>query len=235
MKHCSELSKSVGLINTFIYTLLLPLITTSYLAVAEEKKLAPLDPKFMGIHPMVLVNNGSTIIASHLASYNSPHNLQLLYKLSVKDVALVQLVRDGGLITIKPKPFNLQRLQRGESLTINADVYLGHFERGGLLTYKNMPLNFAKKLYSRTLTELKDSSKTQEYAAVKLRKNEKLLIHKIQKAPSFDHLLIIDEVASCLLKFNTSSAIPETSELHYKFFHCGTIMPLYYETEDFTR
>ncbi|WDE06770.1 hypothetical protein SG34_007665 [Thalassomonas viridans] len=213
---------------------LLFLLSTQVFAKKDSKELPPLDPKFMGVHPMVLVNNGPDILASYLPSYQVPKNHQLVYKLKVKNVALVQLVRDGGLITIEPKPFNLQRLMRGESMTVTADVYMGHFQRDGMLTYKSMALDFDRKLYWRTLTELAPSGKTREYDAVDLGKNHKLLIHKIQKAPSFDHLLIIDEVASCLLKFNTSSAIPKESELHYKFFHCGTIKPLYYETEGFS-
>lgn len=213
---------------------LLLLVSMQVFAKKDTKELPPLDPKFMGIHPMILVNNGSDILASYLPSYQAPKNHQLVYKLKVKDVALVQLVRDNDLITIEPKPFNLQRLMRGESISIQANVYLGHYRRDGMLTYKNMELNFDRKLYWRTLTELAPSSKTREYDAVDLGKNHKLLIHKIQKAPSFDHLLIIDEVAGCLLKFNTKSAIPQESELHYKFFHCGTIKPLYYETEDFS-
>ncbi|WP_281560012.1 hypothetical protein [Thalassomonas sp. RHCl1] len=212
---------------------LLLLLSAQVFAAKEAKELPPLDPKFMGIHPMVLVNNGSDILASYLPSYQAPKNHQLVYKLKVKDVALVQLVRDGGLITIEPEPFNLQRLMRGESVSIKADIYMGHYKRDGMLTYKSKELNFDRKLYHRTLTELAPSGKMQEYDAVDLGKNYKLLIHKIQKAPSFDHLLVIDAVAGCLLKFNTSSATPKESELHYKFFHCGTIKPLYYETQGF--
>ena len=58
-------------------------------------------------------------------------------------------------------------------------------------------------------------------------------IHKIQKAPSFAHMLHIDLEAGCLTRFRTSSPVPKENELLYKFLNCGTMKPLYYENEDF--
>ncbi|PKI18179.1 hypothetical protein [Colwellia sp. 12G3] len=211
------------------------LILLSHVSFAEDevKKLPPLDPGYMGVHGMVLVTQGSSIYASHLPLYKKPHNVQLLYKLDNKDLAILQTVRDSQLITIKPKPFNLQRLMRGEKMVIQADLYAGHFERGGMLVYENISLSFDKKLYVRTFDDIKPSSKQQEYDVVSLRQNYKIYIHRIQQAPSFDHILGIDLEAGCLGRFNTSSPVPKETELQYKFLNCGTIKPLYFETEDF--
>ncbi len=211
--------------------LLLPLL--SQVSFAEEKQLPPLDPAFMGIHGMVLVTHGSTIFASKLSRYQKPHNVQLIYKLDNKDLAILQTVRDSQFITIKPKPFNLQRLMRGEKVVIQADLYDGHYNRGGMLVYENISLTFDEKLYLRSFDDIKPSSKMQEYDVVSLRKNYKLYIHRIQQAPSFDHLLGVDLVAGCLGRFNTTSPVPKETELQYKFINCGTIKPLYFETEDF--
>ncbi|MCP4984616.1 MAG: hypothetical protein GY928_00730 [Colwellia sp.] len=211
--------------------LLLPLL--SQVSFAEEKQLPPLDPAFMGIHGMVLVTHGSTIFASKLSRYQKPHNVQLIYKLDNKDLAILQTVRDSQFITIKPKPFNLQRLMRGEKVVIQADLYDGHYNRGGMLVYENISLTFDEKLYLRSFDDIKPSSKKQEYDVVSLRKNYKLYIHRIQQAPSFDHLLGVDLVAGCLGRFNTTSPVPKETELQYKFINCGTIKPLYFETEDF--
>jgi hypothetical protein len=161
--------------------------------------------------------------------------VQLLYKLDVKNVALVHLVRDNDMVTIKPKPFNLQRLMRGEKVALEADIYIGHFERDGMLVYENMTLNFAKQLYVRKLEDISPSSNNQEYDVVSYRKNNKIYIHRIQQAPSFDHLIHIDVNAGCLPKFNTSSAVPKRTELQYKFLNCGTMKPFYFETEDFKK
>jgi len=209
------------------------LLTQVSLAEDEIKKLPPLDPAYMGIHGMVLVTQGSSIYASHLPLYKKPHNVQLLYKLDNNDLSVLQTVRDGQLITIKPKPFNLQRLMRGEQMDIQVDLYSGHFERGGMLVYENITLSFDKQMYVRTFDNIKASSTKQKYDVVSLKQNYKIYIHRIQQAPSFDHILAVDLEAGCLDRFYTSSPVPKETELQYKFLNCGTIKPLYFETKDF--
>jgi hypothetical protein len=251
-------------------TLLIALVSFVSAAESVPEELPPLDPAYVGIHGMVLMNQSSSIFAYHLPLYRKPHNVQLLYKLEVKSVALVQLIRDNDLVTIKPKPFNLQRLMRGEKMAIEADIYMGHFERDGMLVYENMTLNFAKKLYVRKLenakpvkakvlagesleskavdvkvvdakvtedksSELQPSSNQQVYDVVSYGKSDRIYIHRLQQAPSFDHLIHIDVDAGCLTTFRTSTAVPERTELQYKFLNCGTMKPLYYETEDFKK
>jgi hypothetical protein len=211
------------------------LITTTSIAFAKEetKELPPLDPSFMGEHNMVLVSHSSNIYASVMTTYNRPSNVQLLYKIKNKNLALLQTVRDGQLTTIKTRAFNLQRLMRGEEVVIIADLYTGHFARGGMLVYENIELTFAKQLYLRELDDIKDSSNLHEYDMVDLKKNYKIYIHKIQHKPSFDHLLLVNLQSGCLARFRTSSAVPKETELQYKFINCGSMKPLYYETEDF--
>ena len=201
----------------------------------EEVELPPLDPAYVGVHGMALFSKSSSIYASHLPLYMKPHDVQLIYKIENKDLALLQMVRDGDLVTIKPKPFNLQRLMRGEKMVLKADVYSGHFERGGMLVYEDIPITFAKLLYVRKMDDLKDSSRMHEYDAIDLNKNYKIYVHRIQKAPSFDHILYVDVEAGCLGRFNASSAVPKENELLYKFVNCGTMTPLYYETQDFSK
>jgi len=215
--------------------LLVILLIVNSMSFASEdvKELPPLDPAYMGEHKFVLVNHSSTIYAAVMTTYSRPSNVQILYKIENKDLALLQTVRDGNLTTIKTKAFNLQRLMRGEKMVINVDLFAGHYARDGMLVYENIPLTFAKKLYVRELNEIKDSSEQQEYDLVSLKKNYKIYIHRLQKAPSFAHLLSVDLEAGCLTRFRTKSAVPKESELLYKFLNCGTMKPLYFETEDF--
>ena len=209
-------------------------IVISHLSLAEEKpKLPPLDPAYMGIHHMALVSHGSSVYASHMPRFKKPYNIQLLYKLSIKSLALLQTIRDGQLTTIKTKPFNLQRLMRGESVVVYADLYSGHFGREGMLVYENIALEFDKKLYLREIKDTKPSTQWQQYDVVELRKDYKIYVHRIEQAPSFDHLIHIDVEAGCLSKFKTSVIVPKETELQYKFINCGTMKPLYFETEDF--
>ncbi|GHE85742.1 hypothetical protein [Thalassotalea profundi] len=203
------------------------------IATAEEAELPPINDQYNSVHGMVLFTKSSMVYAYNLSKYQLPNNVQLLYQLDIKDVALLQMIRDAQLVTIKPEAFNIQRLVRGEELTINADIYMGNYERDGMLVHKSRPLIFAKKLYSRYLNDLDESSNIQEYDVVDLNNNYKIYIHKIQQAPSYDHVLYIDVEASCLSRFNTRSPVPKRSELQYKFINCGTMTPLYFETQDF--
>jgi len=215
--------------------LLLGLLFTCAVIAEEEKKPEPepLDPSYHAEHPMVLVNKGSNIYAMNMSGYRMPHDLQVVYEIKNPDVAFLNLVKDAELVTIKPQAFNIQRLLRGEEITVTADVYMGHFDRGGSLFYANRTIEFTEKLYAREFKELQDSSQWQEYDYVDIKGNERLYIHKIQKPPSFSHLIHIDMTGACLQKFRTSKRVPKESELTYKFVNCGTLKPLYYETEDF--
>lgn len=227
--------KEPYLMRALFIFLLAALISINSVAESVPEELPPLDPSYVGVHGMVLMNKSSSVFAYHLPLYHKPHNVQLLYKLEVKNVALLNLVRDNDMVTIKPKPFNLQHLMRGEKLAIEADIYMGHFERDGMLVYENMTLQFTKKLYMRKLDDIEASSNTQEYDAVTFDDSNRIYIHRLQQAPSYDHLIHIDLNAGCLTKFNTSSAVPKRTELQYKFFNCGTMKPLYYETQDFKK
>ncbi|MFQ3194086.1 MAG: hypothetical protein ACI9N3_000899, partial [Colwellia sp.] len=173
------------LMKKILLTLLLMVLNSTSFAREDVKELPPIDPTYMGEHSMVLVSQRSSIYALVMTTYNRPSNVQLLYKIANKDLALLQTVRDGQLTTIKTKPFNLQRLMRGEEMVIMADVYAGHFARDGMLVYENIPLTFAKKLYVRELDDISESTNKQEYAVIDLKKNYKIYIHKIQQAPSF--------------------------------------------------
>ncbi len=233
-----NLSLSLYIENVFMKKLFMGiLILLSQISFAEEeaKELPPLDPAYMGVHGMALFTQGSSIYASHMPLYHKPHDVQLLYKLDNNNLALLQTIRDGDLITIKPQPFNLQRLMRGEKMVLNVDLYSGHFERDGMLVYENIPMTFDKKLYVRSLDDIQPSSNKQAYDVVSLRQNYKLYIHRISQAPSYDHIIGIDIEAGCLNRFNTSSPVPKRSELQYKFLNCGTMKPLYFETKDFVK
>jgi hypothetical protein len=184
-------------------------------AYEEVNELPPKERSYMGEHNMVLVSQNSTIYALVMTTYVPPSNVQLLYKIENKDLALLQTVRDGRLTTIKTESFNLQTLMQDEKMVIMADVYAGHFARDGMLVYENIPLTFAKLVYFRELDEIEDSSNQQEYDVIDLKKSYKIYIHKIQRAPSFAHMLHIDLEAGCLTRFRNH-------RLYQKKMNCYT-------------
>lgn len=223
-----------GLIGVIMKRLLVALgMMLSFAVVAEDEKPKPLDPGYEGIHGMVLVSKSSTLYAYHMPLYQKPHDAQILYKVNSKMAPVTYLVKDADLVTIKPKKFNLQRLIRGESMTIIADVYMGHFERGGMLTYEGVEFSFDKQMYVRMLKDLPESGKRQKYDSVPVGKNERILVHQINKAPSYDHLILFYQNLNCMTDILTSSAVPAQGELINKLSLCGSMKPLYYETQDF--
>ncbi|MFA3793043.1 hypothetical protein AB6T38_18190 [Aliiglaciecola sp. SL4] len=215
--------------------LLLVFSTTGFAQSDDSDATAePLDPAYEGVHGMVVFNHASTLFVSNLANYRKPHNVQLIYKLTPKNPALIYLTRDADLVTIKPEPFNLQRLIRGESLTVKADVFIGHFDHGGNLTYEQIEITFSEKKYVRVLEKLGDPVNLQKYDKVELGYNSHALIHQIQGAPSYDHLILLFQNISCITDVNARSSVPAEDMLNYRLSFCGSMKPIFYQTEPFS-
>jgi hypothetical protein len=222
---------------------LLAIFAVSFLSfnlLAEEPAVVepePLDPGYMGVHGMVVFTNGSTLYASHLPTYKKPHNAQIVYRIDSSGSHLIHLARDADLVTLRPKPFNLQELIRGNEITVKADVFMGHFERGGFNTYQDVDITFTKQVYVRMLEDfdLDVSSIRRRYDSADLNSGARLLIHQIQKAPSYDHIVLFYEKINCITQFNSSNEVPEQGELINRLSFCGSMKPLYYETQDFQK
>lgn len=213
------------------------LFIASFSAFSEEegepKPPPPLNPKYMGKHGMKLLNKGSSVFASYMFKLEEPHNVQILYKLSINSVALLRLIKDAELVTIKTEEFNLERLIRGDEVEISADVYMGHYKEGGMKTYSDLKIMFKKQLLAAKIDEPKPSNKRQEYHVIPLPNNERLLVHKIQTPPTYEHLIYLSDDVNCITDFTASSAVPTQNEIHYKLTYCGSLKPLYYNRESF--
>ena len=201
----------------------------------EAAPVEPLDPKYFGTHGMVLVSHASSLYAALMPQYESPQNVQLLYRVDSKLVPLIQMVADADLVTIKPKPFNLQQLIRAEKVTLNVNVFLGHYERGGIATMQNIDLVLDKQLYLRMLDTPAPASIRQKYDTITLANEQRILVHQIQQAPSYDQLILLFDDVSCVTEFNTSNSVPNPNEVYLKLAYCGSIKPLYYEYQDFQK
>jgi len=205
------------------------------LAIAKEVELSEKVPSYNTEHTMILLNRGSSIFAINLPTYNPPHDMQIVYKVENPDIAFLELIRNAELITIKPHPFDIQNLMNGAEITITADIYEGDYRQSGSLIYSNREIIMSEKLYSRKLNDLAEPSQWQDYDLINLGGTERIYIHKIQKAPSYNHLIFVDLVNACMQKFRTSKRVPAENELTYKFINCGTLKPLYYNADDFKK
>lgn len=192
-------------------------------------------PLYKAEHTMMLVSHDEDIFAMNSPHYNAPYDIQVVYKIETPDTAFLTLVRDTPLVTLKPQAFNIQRLLRGETLTITADVFDGDYKKEGRLVYTNRKIVLAEQLYARKLVNLSKSSKLQQYDMITLERTDRLFIHKIQQAPSYNHLIFVDLMNACLDNFHTSAAVPPIDEITYKFINCGTLKQLYFNKEDFKK
>lgn len=199
----------------------------------ENEPPPPLDPEYMASYDMILVSKGTTLYAYPMPGYEKPHNQQLLYKVSTKTPALRFLVRDAEQVTIRTKPFNLERLIRGEELEVTASVYMGHFDRGGMKIHEEALLSFDELLYHRNFEEIKPSSIRQVYDPVKVGTDEYILVHRLQTTPTYDNLILFDHMVSCITEFTTSTPTPNIIQIYNRLNLCGPMKPLYYESENY--
>ena len=95
------------------------------------------DP--LAIHGMLLFGESTTYI-SHLPMFHVPHDYQLLAQVDLSDLtnsstlAKYQQAKQTSVhFTIVPKPMDLTKVIDGTITSFPADIYQGHFERGGTL------------------------------------------------------------------------------------------------------
>ena len=100
-------------------------------------------PNRMGIHGMVAIGNADMLLY-HLALYHRPHDRQIVLPATLANSQLRADFRQWraayhGLVTIVPELFDLDRLDPASTDPIrrfSADVFEGHFERGGRLKFE---------------------------------------------------------------------------------------------------
>lgn len=198
------------------------------LAFADDPPPPPLDPKFMGKHKMVLMSSESELFATYIPTLNEPKNQQLVYLVDAKGPNVFYLVRDADKVTIMTDEFNLERLIRNQSVEVNVQVYLGEINNESTPTYTDIALNFVKQLYYRKLDDIEPSGLRQTYDVVELNAKDRMLVHRIKNAPSFDHIVLVEEAKYCVTQFFSSEALPKQEELLMKLLFCGSLKPMYF-------
>lgn len=228
-----------------ILTLLFISFTLPVLATVESEHK---EHNRIGHHGMVLFTDGSTLYASHLPLYQSPHDYQLIYavELNNKEIFIEEL--SNNMVTILPAKFDLNRLIDGDSFSIETKMYRGHFERGGKLIETNLSFTFKTQIFKRQISknqleERKTSEQESEHFFLipntKLKHN--IAIHKIQARPSFDMISLISNQVSCAIQLKSNYALMaikpidvlEQRTVENQLNTCGNTTTLYFETQDF--
>lgn len=145
------------------------------------------------VHGMVIFGTNK-IYASHLPMFHSPHNYQVLLEIKFSDpIKKNAFVRDQQLhpehatYTIEPVRFVLPEQIRTRS-PYTANVYRGHFERGGTKILEDVRFEIVNVLHFREF-ESGDSRSTEPHYLVFGNSREQYAVHKITQKPDFDHIV----------------------------------------------
>jgi hypothetical protein len=142
------------------------------------------------MHGMVLFAADDILLASHLPLYQPPHNYQLIYQITLPPTehkAVLATLQKRQQMTLLPQQFDLTQLIDGQSITVNAALYHGHFERAGSVWFDNVPVNFARQLYIRPIQQAVSANEAR-YDVLKINSSY-FLIHQIAANPSYDQIL----------------------------------------------
>ena len=199
-----------------------------YVFAEEPPPPPPLDPKYMGVHEMVLMSSESDLFAMYIPSLTDPKDQQLIYLVDAKGPNLFFLARDADRVTIKTDKFNLERLIRDQPVEINVHAYLGDISKDSQPVYRDIPLNFVKQLYYRPLEDIEPSGLRQTYDIIDVNNKDRMMVHRIKNAPSFDHVVLVEDARTCVTQFFASAAVPKEEELLMKLLFCGSLKPLYF-------
>jgi hypothetical protein len=216
------------------------------MTVHAEMHKAQMKPHLIGSHGMaVFQDNQQSFYISHMPLFHSPHNYQIVYKIEVNNDKKLTALLATGMVTLLPKPFDLNKLIDGESFGEEADIYQGHFERGGKLITSTR-VNFVTPILIKKIDALDSTSDSirpksivnNTFYTAKVNNNQAILVHKIEKKPSFDVIAFSSTLPSNKTEENTFSGCKIEEPLRAihiikQLKHCDITEVVYLETQDF--
>jgi len=149
----------------------------------------------MGKHGMLVVGLDS-IWASHLPMFHPPHDFQMLMEVGLEDAEAYRKDRRASgepLYTLDPEKMSWKDLLPDGSkpptrTSFTADIYRGHFERGGTQILEKAKVEVRRVAYSSPLVAADPPASDLTYRVVG-GGDQLFLAHEIHGAPSFDHVV----------------------------------------------
>lgn len=139
------------------------LLATSLLAISSTSM-----ADVPAIHGMVLFG-GKNTYASHLPMFHAPHNYQAVFEIAIEELpqgtGAAQQYHEtkksnaDALFTLVPEKLDLTKVISGEKTSFQADIFEGHFEKGGV-DLGPVQVTVSKVVFSQTL-EQNSSANTQ--------------------------------------------------------------------------
>ncbi|MEM9686957.1 MAG: hypothetical protein AAF934_08560, partial [Bacteroidota bacterium] len=146
------------------------------------------------VHGMLLIGE-KTVYASHLSMFHRPHDYQIILMLHMetkvhKHYNADRLAHpDETVYTLEPEVFVLpEKVKHGNSF--KANIYRGHFERGGVKIIENATVIIAKVVYFKHFEIHEDRPEYLNYILFG-NSEEQFLAHYISKRPDFDEIIRI--------------------------------------------
>lgn len=185
-----------------------------------------------GSHGMVLFGDRDGLYASHLPLFRKPHDRQVVLQLRLADAKLDQELRARmqgtiALWTIDPERFELSRLDPASPRPLKnfaADIYGGHFERGGEKRHAQAQFVVEKVVYAWRLDPAMRANAESRCLPV-----GKYLVKRLDSRPDFDHIVALAVPAPGPLTISRRDLANPEAELKKRLPVIGTV---YFETGD---
>lgn len=195
--------------------------------------LAKGEAQRVGIHGMLLFSSGRHLYASHLPMFHQPHDIQVLLEIELQPAHLQQLLMrelqmSSELWTISPQTFDLNQLSPTTArplLSFQADIFRGHFERGGHPEFIQQQINIREVIWYRPLmlTKETDSDVATDTLQYRLIGDDALVEGGIRQfyqlmidqRPAADHLISVQskQRLPVLLKVHTNQRYATLQQL----------------------
>jgi hypothetical protein len=141
----------------------------------------------------MLIFGTNKIYASHLPMFRTPHNYQIILELALDAKAQQKFIADQKqnpqytTYTIEPEKFVLPDMV-GKKGTFKANLYRGHFERGGIKIADSITIKIVEVVYLKKF-DAAATKQTEANFIVFGNSKEQFAIHQISNKPDFEQIL----------------------------------------------
>jgi hypothetical protein len=144
-------------------------------------------------HGMVLFGS-EKIYASHLPMFHSPHDYQIILELELTEntrkIYLENKKNSSETVyTLEPEKFVLPEMIKNPR-PFKANIFRGHFERGGTQIIENELVTIKKVVYFRKFNPTEKSPENYQFLIFG-NVNEQFAAHYISEKPDFDQIFTI--------------------------------------------
>ena len=162
------------------------------------------------VHGMLIVGQ-SRIYLSHLPMFHSPHDYQVLLEghFSSEGEKAYRNSLDSSsetIYTLVPEAFVLPEILQNRR-TFEAQIYKGHFERGGTVIADKVTVVIDRVLYFKKFAT--DEAKPKEARYVLFgHREEMFLAHTISAKPDFDQIIKVQPLSFLSEELKRKGSIP---------------------------